>query len=103
MKAFKSKLFLFMISSLLAFVTFAKTCTWTGGAGTANWIDAENWDMTLEKGDTVIFKPQGSLTVNCPKSASSDWLKYRPSVIRDESAKVVSGKAAAWTQPLVNI
>ena len=96
MKACKSKLFLFMIASLLAFVTFAKTCTWTGGAGTANWIDAANWDMKPEKGDTVIFKPQGSLTVNCPESnsTSTGWPIYRPSAIRVESGEVTINTGA---------
>ena len=74
------KLLLFSILSLCAFVSFAKTCTWTGGAGTANWTDAENWDWkeVPAVGDTVVFDSQGELTVDCPTL----WVKYRPAEMR---------------------
>ena len=78
------KLLLFSILSLCAFVSFAKTCTWTGGAGTANWTDAANWDKMPAVGDTVVFDSQGELTVNCPVG----WANYRPAEMRFLSGEV---------------
>ena len=53
-------------------IAFAKTCVWTGGAGTADWAAAGNWDQLPALGDTVVFQSSGSLTVDCPTS-SQTW------------------------------
>jgi hypothetical protein len=69
-------------------ISFAKTCVWTGGAGTPNWETAGNWDQLPALGDTVVFQPSGSLTVNCPASSTIWTTKVRPATMRFMSGEV---------------
>lgn len=69
-------------------IAFAKTCVWTGGAGTADWAAAGNWDQLPALGDTVVFQPSGSLTVDCPTSSQTWTTKVRPATMRFLSGEV---------------